>query len=735
MVVDMDTWLAQLATAPAVAEGLWLQASAWFAELDQAAMVRTYWQVLSAATVYAAIAIFISSVDDAFLDLYFWVLQAQRVITRPFRRVPTTQQLMEMPEKRIAIMVPAWQESDVIARMLMNTLTTLDYQNYDIFVGCYPNDLDTIREVDRVASQQKQVIRAMVGHPGPTSKADCLNWMIQNIFAHEEKAGVRYEIFAMQDSEDVIHPTSFKVVNAYLEHTDMVQLPVLSMPRKWNELIPCHYMDEFAEWHGKDLIARSALTRLVPSAGVATSFSRRCIELLCQERENQPFNTDSLTEDYDVGHRLFEEGLTSEFVRYWAKVPVGEVKRRHGGMKTIYRKELVGTREYFPDRMDVSVKQKSRWMLGISYLGWKQLGWIGPFSHRYFLYRDRKAIWTAPTGMLAYAIVFQWALYWLVAKLFPTVGPLPPLIDPTSWVWTLVLINFAFLVNRVSHRIIFTASAHGLKHAVLAPVRMVVANYVGFLASMRAARRFAWHMITGERITWDKTMHAYPSMAEIHGEAQTLRDAVKFYGIANDETLDALEAEAKKTDRKLAEVLVAKGHATEEEIATAWGEVSGLPVMDFDPLTVPEEVRRRVTPDLARKFGVFPVNGEKSEPRLAVAEPMDDARLAELQDALGKPVSLCLAPVSDIRFGLRFAWDRSPLEADLRAARVLKRLDLATPEQIERIWLGIRRVTDQASPPFGFIKIARDSGILSDQDWKTLSDREPDLLPVSTPVS
>lgn len=735
MVVDMDTWLAQLATAPAVAEGLWLQASAWFAELDQAAIVRTYWQVLSAATVYAAIAIFISSVDDAFLDLYFWVLQAQRVITRPFRRVPTTQQLMEMPEKRIAIMVPAWQESDVIARMLMNTLTTLDYQKYDIFVGCYPNDLDTIREVDRVARQQKQVIRAMVGHPGPTSKADCLNWMIQNIFAHEEKAGVRYEIFAMQDSEDVIHPMSFKVVNAYLDHTDMVQLPVLSMPRKWNELIPCHYMDEFAEWHGKDLIARSALTRLVPSAGVATSFSRRCIELLCQERENQPFNTDSLTEDYDVGHRLFEEGLTSEFVRYWAKVPVGEVKRRHGGMKTIYRKELVGTREYFPDRMDVSVKQKSRWMLGISYLGWKQLGWIGPFSHRYFLYRDRKAIWTAPTGMLAYAIVFQWALYWLVAKLFPTVGPLPPLIDPTSWVWTLVLINFAFLVNRVSHRIIFTASAHGLKHAVLAPVRMVVANYVGFLASMRAARRFAWHMITGERITWDKTMHAYPSMAEIHGEAQTLRDAVKFYGIANDETLDTLEAEAKKTDRKLAEVLVSKGHATEEEIATAWGEVSGLPVMDFDPLTVPEDVRRRVSPDLARKFGVFPINGEKSEPRLAVAEPMDDDRLAQLQSALGKPVSLCLAPASDIRFGVRFAWDRSPLEADLRAARVLKRLDLATPEQIERIWLGIRRVTDQASPPFGFIKIARDSGILSDQDWKTLSDREPDLLPVSTPVS
>lgn len=44
---------------------------------------------------------------------------------------------------------------------------------------------------------------------------------------------------------------------------------------------------------------------------------------------------------------------------------------------------------------------------------------------------------------------------------------------------------------------------------------MVVANYIGFLASARAMRRWIVHRVTGEPITWDKTMHAYPSLEEI----------------------------------------------------------------------------------------------------------------------------------------------------------------------------------------------------------------------------
>ena len=55
----------------------------------------------------------------------------------------TEEDLAANPEKHVAIMVPAWQEEPVIARMLRHSLKVLNYTNYDIFVGTYSNDEGT----------------------------------------------------------------------------------------------------------------------------------------------------------------------------------------------------------------------------------------------------------------------------------------------------------------------------------------------------------------------------------------------------------------------------------------------------------------------------------------------------------------------------------------------------------------------------------------------------------------
>ena len=656
---------------------------------------RIYWEGLSWATAYAAVAIFVSSSDDAFLDIYYWVLTLQRIITRPFRFVPTTRQLHKMPQKKLAVMVPAWQESDVIARMLMNTLSTLDYQRFDIFVGVYPNDPETIAEVDRISRQEIRIFKATVGHDGPTSKADCLNWIIAEIGRHELESGESYDAILMQDSEDVIHPMAFKVVNAHLDRADMVQLPVLSMPRKWNALVACHYMDEFAEWHGKDLIARSHMTDLVPSAGVATAFSRRSIAMLCEERDNLPFNTDSLTEDYDIGHRFFEAGFKSAFVRYWARMPVKKRRAILGNWTvTKYRRELVATREFFPDQLEVSIRQKSRWMLGISFMGWKQLGWIGPAAHRYFLYRDRKAIWTAPTGMLAYAILFQSAFYWGVSALLPSLQGLPPLIDPDSWLWALILINFGFLVNRVVHRLIFTGATHGLKYAILAPLRMVVANYIGFMAAMRATRRYLWHMMSGARLTWDKTMHAYPSLAEINAasaKATRSGEALIFWGALSQQTLDDALADQARRYRPLGMLLLDRGDVTDDHLANGFAEHTGMPRIDLDPMKTTAAVLERVPQGVSSKFQVFPYGRENGAIHMATAEPMSREQITQLEKALGKPVKLAFAPLSDVVFGIRHAYEPSAMERNLRADRILRRVGLLADEEAKEVWRAIRR--------------------------------------------
>lgn len=62
-------------------------------------------------------------------------------------------------------MVPAWNETGVIGNMAELAATTLDYENYHIFVGTYPNDPDTQRDVDEVCARFPNVHKVVCARP------------------------------------------------------------------------------------------------------------------------------------------------------------------------------------------------------------------------------------------------------------------------------------------------------------------------------------------------------------------------------------------------------------------------------------------------------------------------------------------------------------------------------------------------------------------------------------------
>jgi adsorption protein B len=138
------------------------------------------------------------------------------------------QALARKPEQPIAIMVPAWDESAVLRPMLSNMLAGLDYDRYHVFVGVYPNDAATERELAAVIEEHPRVHRVGVAHPGPTNKADCLNAIFRGVMDHERAYGERFEIFVMQDCEDVIHPLAWRLFNWLIPRKDMVQLPLIT---------------------------------------------------------------------------------------------------------------------------------------------------------------------------------------------------------------------------------------------------------------------------------------------------------------------------------------------------------------------------------------------------------------------------------------------------------------------------------------------------------------------------
>jgi adsorption protein B len=648
----------------------WLaEASGWLSSVGitgdsvHGALV-AYWGVLKVAIVVTAVLITISSIDDLVIDLLYWWRQWVRLFDF-WGRPPKQARLDAHPEKLIAIMVPAWQESDVIANMVANTNKTFGYARYKIFVGVYANDPDTAREVEKIRQRFPNTYRAEVPHDGPTSKADCLNWLVQNILLHEQRTGERFDVFMMHDAEDVVHPYGLKTVNWFIEDNGMIQMPVLSMDRPWTKLVACHYMDEFAEFHTKDLPVRSDISRMTPSAGVATAFARSAMLALVREKDGQPFNTDSLTEDYDVAHRLSSLGYPSEFIRYHARVP-RQRKRWFGkGEVSVMKRELVATKEFFPDRFQTSVRQKTRWMLGISYLGWKQLGWFGDLANRYYLFRDRKALFTSPVGALAYLIVLQVLGYWGIVAIWPQAATLPPLIDQ-AWVWWLVGLNFIFLVNRILHRAWFTGINHGLKHVPLTPVRIVVSNLIGFGAFFRSLRQYVSHLITGRTIAWDKTQHSYPSLTELQRGGR-VGDVLRFWNHLSEEDLETALAAQKVSYRPIGLLLLDLGLVEDEHLAEAFAERGEVYASIFDPFQIEDSVLWLLTPEQAARFAAVPLRRQNGTVDVALAEPLPAGKRAELEKILGargvKTVRYLYAPLSDVAFAIRFAWREAPFAA------------------------------------------------------------------------
>lgn len=636
-----------------------------------------YYAALEQVAVVVAVLILVSSLDDLFIDVWYWVREAWRTLTvkrdRSYR--PLTQQdLLQRPEQPLAIMVPAWMEYDVIAQMVENMINVLDYREYVVFVGTYPNDAQTIEEVERMRRRYKRLRRVEVPHDGPTSKADCLNWLILAIFDYEKRHGLEFAGVILHDSEDVLHPLELRFFNYLLPRKDMIQLPVTSLDRDWYELVAGVYMDEFAEWHAKDLVVRESVSGMVPSAGVGTCFSRRALLALSAHTDNQPFNTDSLTEDYDVGARLAAMGMQSIFARF----PVQFVVRRPSwfGWGPVRERTLemaLCVREYFPDNFRASYRQKARWVLGIGLQSWETLGWRGTFTTKYLLARDRKGIVTSFVSIIAYFIFLQLLLFWLLEVTGLWTTRFPTLFQAGTWPMNVALITTAALASRVVQRFYFVNKLYGWEHAVMSIPRMVVGNLINFMATARAWRMFLLYLLFGRRMVWDKTMHDFPDATQLVQTRKRLGELLSAWQAVEPERLEqALQQQQGGRQQPLGRILLAHGWLDDETLAEAIAFQADLPraVIDVDHLRSPS---LPLAVDACVQWRLLPLPpGAADVQRIAVANPLPQGALDLLRQATGRArVEQYIARESEINAGLRLIsgdrWriDSVPLLGDL----------------------------------------------------------------------
>jgi len=224
-----------------------------------------------------AVIFLLSGLDDLAVDfawLYAWVAERLTVSRRDARRIP------DAPPRPIAILVPLWQEHAVIARMLEHNLAAIRYPNFHIFAGIYANDALTEEAVASISERFSNVHLAVCPHDGPTSKADCLNWIYQHVGLYEEQNGMSFEIIVTHDAEDLIHPEELRWINAYATHFGFIQIPVLALATPFWSFTHGVYCDEFAEYHTRDMVVRSSFGCFVPGSGVGTGYRRDALEAI-----------------------------------------------------------------------------------------------------------------------------------------------------------------------------------------------------------------------------------------------------------------------------------------------------------------------------------------------------------------------------------------------------------------------------------------------------------------------
>jgi adsorption protein B len=237
------------------------------------------------------------------------------------------------------------------------------------------------------------------------------------------------------------------------------------------------------------MVVRTELGAGMPLAGTGCAVSPAMLRTIAAARGGDPFDADSLVEDYELGLRIAALGGRAVFAR---------VRDRRGGP--------VAVRAYFPDTIAAAVRQKARWMTGIALAGWDRTGWArrSAMTDHWMRARDRRAPLAVLVLAAAYLALVTWSIGAAAHWLLGTHGA-----ATSDAMAALLLGNAALLAWRIGMRVAVTRHVYGWREACWSVPRLLVGNYIALLAARRAVWRYVG-MLRGAAPAWEKTCHHFP---------------------------------------------------------------------------------------------------------------------------------------------------------------------------------------------------------------------------------
>lgn len=569
------------------------------------------------------------SLDDFIWDVYYFFSPKRK---KNNTNAISYKDLTDTVPGLLAIIVPAYREEDVLEDVIENLIDTNHYPNamYHIFLGVYPNDPDTLDIADNLSKNHKNVHRVIHIIDGPSSKADNINNVIKNILEHENKKGIRFKGIIVHDSEDVIHPYELLVENYLLNFHKAIQMPVFPlqrMPRIGNifkNMISGTYADEFAENHYSMLVARNVTKSFVPSAGTGFVISRDIIDCL---PDFNIFPVGSLTEDYKLSLLLKQKG----FHLYYA---LEEVERLKGDGKM--EREFIATRSIFPSTYSAAVRQKSRWIYGITMQSFKLRDILKnknlSFGSKYSLYKDWKAKFSNILLVPSYLIFI-----YFIFSLFLNI----PIIYPKfSLSWYLMLFVTIMMIERQILRGRAVKNVYGYKSTFISvlfppilPFRMVIGNIINFHATLKAWKMNLFKSSAKKRKkkpSWNKTDHEFLEKEVLNTFRRKLGDVLLCKNLISPDELKKSLEKSKTNGMRLGETLITEGIVSEEDIVISLCKINKEIYFEIKPNMVSKEGIDFFGKDFLLQNFMAPIMKTRNTAVFAISNPDDKERIINL---------------------------------------------------------------------------------------------------------
>ena len=120
-------------------------------------------------------------------------------------------------------------------------------------------------------------------------------------------------------------------------------------------------------------------------------------------------------------------------------------------------------------------------------------------------------------------------------------------------------------------------------------------------------------------------------------------DICRSYELVEESVLKNLLASSEELSRSVAGLLVDQGHVSREILVERVANFLGLGYRAEAPADISQEVVGLVSVDLARMYGVVPIESRESEAVMLALDPFNDSLMDDLSFAIGKDVRIEVA--------------------------------------------------------------------------------------------